>query len=134
MTKVLMDLHPCFDGFSGIPQDTRVTFGLLSESEQVELGGHLLSAHHGTTCFPWKNQKHVADTIGLMSEFIIGLDVRNRRYDYGVAETQLIRNILKQLCKQKHFHSFLKGLINRGFIQPSARLHRIDAEFFEITT
>lgn len=130
MKKVLMDLHPCFDGYAGIPQDTRITFGLLANSEQFEVGGHLFDSSHGTTCFPWDKLTEKDELINQMSEYIIGLNQGFRRYDYGVSGFKLMRSFYELLCSYKLGRQSLRLLIDKGFFKPGNKLHEIDADFF----
>jgi hypothetical protein len=57
-----MELRPAFDGYAGIPQDTRNTYKLLAENNNIELTGHLLSSKEGTNGYPFhsffKKKKH----------------------------------------------------------------------------
>lgn len=39
--RLLMELRPCFDGFAGIPQETRLLFGAFSKDPAIRLGGLL---------------------------------------------------------------------------------------------
>ena len=41
-TSVLMELRPAFDGFAGIPQETRLVFSALSSTPEVDLTGLLI--------------------------------------------------------------------------------------------
>lgn len=130
MKKVLMDLHPCFDGFAGIPQDARLTFGLLADSDQYEVAGHLFDKDYGTSGFVWKNHSELADQINQMSEYIIGLGTSDRRYDYGMSKNRAIQSILKAYSKFKWGRIFVRNLISRGIFQPDETLHEIDSNFF----
>lgn len=130
MKKILMDLHPCFSGYAGIPQDTRVTFGLLAESDQFELGGHLFDNNHGTTGFVWKDYKEASDRINQMSEYIIGLDSGERRYDHGMSKSKIIRSMLSAYCSSPWGKLIVRHYVSKGYLKPDNRLHEIDAEFF----
>jgi hypothetical protein len=66
LKKVLLDLYPCFDGFAGIPQDTRVSLGLLTASDKYDIAGHLFDEDYGTSGFVWVNHK-------LMSQHLYGI-------------------------------------------------------------
>ena len=61
-SRILMELRPAFDGYAGIPQDTRNTYKLLAENNNIELTGHLLSSKEGTNGYPFhsffKKKKH----------------------------------------------------------------------------
>lgn len=39
--RLLMELRPCFDGYAGIPQETRLLFGAFAAAPQIRLGGLL---------------------------------------------------------------------------------------------
>jgi glycosyltransferase involved in cell wall biosynthesis len=43
--KVLMELRPCFEGFAGIPQETRLVFSLLNHLDEIEVTGLI---NHGS--------------------------------------------------------------------------------------
>ncbi|GBQ22348.1 glycosyltransferase [Tanticharoenia sakaeratensis NBRC 103193] len=43
-TRVLMELRPCFDGYAGIPQETRLLFGAFAASSDFLMGGLLNGA------------------------------------------------------------------------------------------
>ncbi|MBB3172503.1 hypothetical protein FHR90_000309 [Endobacter medicaginis] len=43
-TGVLMELRPCFDGFAGIPQETRLLFQTFARMDGVRIGGLLNGA------------------------------------------------------------------------------------------
>ncbi len=128
--RILMDLHPCFDGYAGIPQDTRVTFALLADSENFELGGHLFDNSYGTCGFVWKPYSVWSDRINQMSEYIIGLGSGERRYDHGMSESKMIRIILKGYCSTTWGRLFIRFLISMGYLKPDNRLHEIDSNFF----
>jgi hypothetical protein len=130
MKKILMDLHPCFSGYAGIPQDTRVTFGLLADSDKFELGGHLFDNNYGTSGFIWKDYDDVSDKLNQMSEYIIALDSGERRYDHGMSKSRLFRKILKTYCSSAWGRMIVRHYVSRGYLKPDNRLHEIDAEFF----
>jgi glycosyltransferase involved in cell wall biosynthesis len=44
--RVLVELLPCFEGYAGIPQETRLVYALLARSPALELGG-LLNTYKG---------------------------------------------------------------------------------------
>ena len=37
--RILVELQPCFDGFAGIPQETRLLYAMLAGTPAVEVGG-----------------------------------------------------------------------------------------------
>lgn len=125
-----MDLHPCFSGYAGIPQDTRVTFGLLAESANFELGGHLFDNNYGTTGFIWKDYAETSKRINQMSEYIIGLDTGDRRYDHGMFKSRLARKILKAYCAIPWGRLIVRHYVSKGYLKPDTGLHEIDAGFF----
>ena len=131
MKKVLMDLHPCFDQYAGIPQDTRVIFDLLARSGGFQLGGHLFDPSHGTTGFRWSDSTQRDDQINDMSAYIIGLGEQTRRHDHGAAHWQWTRNTLKRISAIPWGRMAIRSLIHHGWLQPDNRLHPIDAEFFQ---
>lgn len=125
-----MDLHPCFSGYAGIPQDTRVTFGLLADSDKFELGGHLFDNNYGTSGFIWSDHADESDKLNQMSEYIIALDSEDRRYDHGMSKSRFVRKILKAYCSSALGRMIVRHYVSRGYLKPDNRLHEIDAEFF----
>lgn len=65
--RVLMELHPCFYGFSGIPQETRLLFSIFSDLNNIKLTG-LLDANRTS---------NTADINGLSNFILATLDSAN---------------------------------------------------------
>ncbi len=130
MKKILMDLHPCSDGYAGIPQDTRVSFSLLTASERYAVGGHLFDRSHGTTGFPWDAAAEGDALITQMSEYAIAFDSGHRRYDSDMANFWLLAAWLKLIKSKRWGRRATRYLIDRAYLKPDPRLYRFDAKFF----
>jgi hypothetical protein len=130
MKKILMDLHPCFTGYSGIPHDTRITLSLLAQSGKITAGGHLLGRHYGTTGFPWDEKAPHHEKINLMSKYLIALKENVRRYDWATAKSAILRKYLKSRKDEKGFAKAWKRLVNNGIKRPSPEIFELDAAFF----
>lgn len=74
MTKVLMELTPCFDGHAGIPQDTRITFDILSRVPGVDLGGLLLDNGAGATGFRAAMEGSTDEVLNSVSRYIVAIE------------------------------------------------------------
>lgn len=112
MKKLLMELRPCFDAFSGVPQDTRITYGLMAGRPDITLGGHLLDWGGGAVGFNWSRQTDSVRTLFQMSRHVVALAVP----EHGAALTQYAKKSLAYLANR------LLGA-HRG-------LHPFDAAFF----
>jgi len=81
-TKVLIEMRPAFDGYSGIPQETRLLFSTISKLEEYELEGLLqggqahINLSRGTKkkSISWLGRKqHPSRRYGTYSKVIISL-------------------------------------------------------------
>ncbi|MCG8610939.1 MAG: glycosyltransferase family 4 protein [Pseudomonadales bacterium] len=120
--KVLMELRPCFDGFAGIPQDTRITYNLLSQLDNIALHGHVLDRGISAAGFPWKSNAGKAAALFNMSQYI-GL------LEEGRAKNGVLSKLSRGSALPELLRTAIYNLIN--LISPrQQQLHAIDAEFF----
>ena len=79
-TKVLIELRPAFEGYAGIPQETRLLFSTISKLDGYELEGLLqggqahINLSRGTKKKSWFGKKpHPSRLYGTYSKVIISL-------------------------------------------------------------
>jgi len=123
--SVLMELRPCFDGFAGIPQDTRITYDLLSGMEGIKLGGHLLDKGMGTVGFKWNEYKEHEKKVIQQSNYIIALEdcsYRQKHLNTLHRSVRLLRNATVAKASTTY-------LMNKLFGQFSD-LHTFNSDFF----
>lgn len=86
--RILVDLKPAFDGFAGIPQETRLLYAGLRQQADLDVTGLIQhGAQHlrgGRTT--GGNAAPVADDIFQMSRLIVSLETRQRGGFWGHAE------------------------------------------------
>lgn len=109
--NVLLELRPCFEGFAGIPQETRLVFSTLAKSPHLKVSG-LLNTYNDTRRFTITRAKGKGEAKRLYehTKLIVHIDMANteqrkalsrvRRYlrktEYGLIIDTLLQNGLSQ--------------------------------------
>ncbi len=133
--QVLMELHPCFYGFAGIPQETRLLFSYFLELPQVHATG-LLSADVPTVSFRTTRQ-NPHQTVNHLSQFIIAtLDPVGMSFmEKGKVAINLFRTSVKNMLglsiPMAYFHA--KGFEDFLWEQLFSKTLNVD-EFERITS
>ena len=71
--NVLMELTACLEGFAGIPQDTRLSYDLLSRNRHANVAGLVMDNGAGTTGFRYKLSLKKDQKINQISRYIIAI-------------------------------------------------------------
>lgn len=119
--RVLMELRPCFDGYAGIPQETRLLFAALARSPSFEVGGLL----NGSSSMPASPRRPVRQPEGqemfTQSERLIALDSGERTVPLG---RRLAHRLLPRWLMMR-----LEAIERRGTVEPLDTL--LDPDLFE---
>lgn len=124
--KVLLEMRPAFDGFAGIPQETRLLFRGLCMLEDIEVKGMMQTSHQflarGTSQGGWRSkQLSDAQKINRYSRVIISTTEKANQSVLGYLLDYLSRQI-------KSTRFFLSALIG---ISPKIRLTNFETEHFK---
>lgn len=130
--KVLAELRPCFEGFSGIPQETRLIYSLLAASRCLEVGGLLNTftgsrSHFTRTEVARNGEASLASLVGSRSRYrqaraIVSLD----RANHDPQARSPIQRFLRKGGLRMHVHKALYMLGKRD----QGHLLEIDAQDF----
>ena len=122
LPRVLMELRPCFDGYAGIPQETRLLFAALARSPNFEVGGLLngSSSKRATPLRRTARQPEGQETFA-QSQRLIALDSGERTIPLG---RRLARKLLPRRLMMR-----LEAIERRGTIEPLDTL--LDPGLFE---
>ena len=119
--RVLMELRPCFDGYAGIPQETRLLFAALARSHNFEIGGLL----NGSSTMQAPSRRTTRQPEGqamfAQSQRLIALDSGERTIPLG---RRLARRLLPRQLMIR-----LEAIERRGRVEPLDTL--LDPELFE---
>jgi hypothetical protein len=124
--SVLMELRPCFAGYSGIPQDTRITYSLLADMEGIELGGHVLDAYTGTAGFSWNERADGFQMQRQEAAHIVALEGRSIAEKDFSSVPWFVGFILKF-----KINVFLKTYIFNVLFNKYSALHEISTHVFD---
>ncbi len=97
--RVLMELRPCFDGYAGIPQETRLLFAALARSSGFQAGGLL----NGSSSMQTPRRRSARADEGMatfvQSQQLIALDSGERTIPRGrrIARRLLPRPVMDRL-------------------------------------
>lgn len=149
--NVLVELRPCFEGFAGIPQETRLVFSTLAKIPQLNIGG-LLNTYNDSKKFnTWKREtKDEAKRLYQQSKMIICMDMANteqrklfsrirremRKTDYGLIIDIILRNGLSQELSAfdaTEFKDFLWSTLFSKTLGSAERPHVLGSEFYHIS-
>ena len=119
--RVLMELRPCFDGYAGIPQETRLLFAALVRSPNFEIGG-LLNGSSSMRASPRRSARlPEGQEMFAQSARLIALDS-------GARIVPLARRLARRLLPRQLMMR-LEAIERRGAVEPLDTL--LDPELFE---
>ena len=116
LPSLLMDLRPCYEGFAGIPQETRLLFAMFAKMGLGRFGGLASGIHYSSRRPPMRN-----------------------RYEKLLAQTQVL---ISQDTKRSHWMlplglapGFVKRRIFRAYLALSEglRRERLDLQIDPVT-
>ncbi len=119
--RVLMELRPCFDGYAGIPQETRLLFSALARSPAFEAGGLLNGSSSMRTPRRVPARANEGLATFLQSQQLIALDSGERTVPVGrrIARSLLPRQVISRL----------EAIEQRGLIETLDTM--LDPDLFE---
>lgn len=120
-TRVLMELRPCFDGYAGIPQETRLLFSAFARSPGLEAGGLLNGASALRAMRPRHGRTIEGQGIFAQSSHLIALDSGHQTISRG-------RRIARRLLPKPIMHR-LEMIERRGTVEKLDTL--LDPDLFE---
>jgi glycosyltransferase involved in cell wall biosynthesis len=147
--NILVELRPCFEGFAGIPQETRLVFSTLAKIPQLNVGG-LLNTYNDTKSMRNRNAKQRGEAKRLYehAKMIIHVEMANtgqkrglfsrirremRKNDYGLIVDILLRNGLSQELNAfdaREFKDFLWSSLFSKTLGSAERQHVLESEFY----
>ena len=116
--SLLMDLRPCYEGFAGIPQETRLLFAMFS-GIRLRRFGALASGVHYTSRRP--RMRNAYERVMAQSQVLISQDTKRTHWMPGL-------NSLPNFVKRRIWRPYLS--LTELFRRERLDL-RIDAEIFE---
>ena len=123
--KILMDLHVCFDGYSGIPGDTRTTYQLLSSLDDIRLGGHVLDPSTGALSYRMPKRAGQSGDAESTSRYIVALEANRDSEQSAPRGIYRIASLFKSALKYLHYITSYLGNI----LLSRRRLVPLDSEF-----
>jgi len=116
--SLMMDLRPCYEGFAGIPQETRLLFAMFSQFPLRRFGGLASGIHYTSRHMKAKSpyEKVLAQTRHLISQ-----DTKRMHWTAGF---DLLPGFIKSRISRYHL------LLTEGFRREKLDL-KIDHEVFE---
>jgi glycosyltransferase involved in cell wall biosynthesis len=146
--NVLVELRPCFEGFAGIPQETRLVFSTLAKIPHLNVSG-LLNTYNDTKRMNTKAaRKGEAKKFYEHAKLIIYLEMANtgqkrglfsrlrhamRKKDYGLIVDVLLRDGLTQNLNAfdaREFKDFLWNSLFSKTLGSVERQHVLESEFY----
>ena len=113
-----MELRPCFDGYAGIPQETRLLFSHFAQSPQFEAGGLL----NGASSIKQRSGRRIeGQDIFAQSAQLIALDT-------GYRAVSRLRRIARRLVPKPIMYR-LEAMERRGYVEKLDTL--LDPDLFE---
>ncbi len=119
--RVLMELRPCFDGYAGIPQETRLLFSAFARSPDFEAGGLLNGGASPRSALPKRGRVVEGQGIFAQSAQLIALDSGQQMIPRG-------RRIARKLLPKQVMHR-LEAIERRGTVERLDTL--LDPDLFE---
>ncbi len=119
--RVLMELRPCFDGYAGIPQETRLLFAALVRSSNFETGGLLNGASSARASLRRPARQPEGQEMFAQSARLIAVDQGDRAVPLA---RRLVRRLLPRQLMMR-----LETIERRGTVEPLDTL--LDAALFE---
>lgn len=119
--RVLMELRPCFDGYAGIPQETRLLFSTFARSPAFEAGGLLNGASSLRSMIPKRGRVLEGQGIFAQSTQLISLDS-------GYQSISLKRRLARRFVPAQIMHR-LEAIERRGTLEKLDTL--LDPDLFE---
>ncbi len=119
--RVLMELRPCFDGYAGIPQETRLLFSTFARSPDIEAGGLLNGGASPRGAVRKRGRIVEGQGIFTQSAQLIALDTGQQMIPRG-------RRIARKLLPKQIMHR-LEAIERRGTVERLDTL--LDPDLFE---
>ena len=119
--RVLMELRPCFDGYAGIPQETRLLFSAFARSPDFEAGGLLNGGASPRSATARRGRTVEGQGIFTQSAQLIALDSGQQMIPRG-------RRIARRLLPKSVMHR-LEAIERRGTVERLDTL--LDPDLFE---
>ena len=119
--RVLMELRPCFDGYAGIPQETRLLFSAFARSPDFEAGGLLNGGASPRNATVRRGRTVEGQGIFTQSAQLIALDSGQQMIPRG-------RRIARRLLPKQVMHR-LEAIERRGTVERLDTL--LDPDLFE---
>ncbi len=96
LPSVLIDLRPCYEGFAGIPQETRLLFAMFAEMGLPRFGG-LMSGIHYSSRHP-KKRRTTQDQVMAQTRNLISQDTKRVHWPPG-AEALVPNAVRRRIFK-----------------------------------
>ena len=99
LPSVLIDLRPCYEGYAGIPQETRLLFALFARMDLPRFGG-LMSGIHYTSRRP-RHVRTASERVVAQTRVLISQDTKRQHWPTALEMT------LPGFAKRRLFKSYL---------------------------
>lgn len=118
--RVLMELRPCFDGYAGIPQETRLLFGAFAALPEFSLGGLLNGGESvGDAAIGTRDGAPPAEAVYAQAARLIALDIGGDKLTSSLP-ARAVRRFLPRRLSTRFLAFRHRGLVERldGIIDP----------------